>query len=1395
MAFTSPEISPQGQPKSSTRLNFPLFMLSFAFLVAVLFHNAYSQWQEDQRRFRDSVTRTVDNYGEQASLLAQAGLHANGIFARTYAEQLGEFLHDANPDVRNRLWQDMTAAFFNLTGFFIFASDGSYQRHHGQLLNQKEIPHISREVINQGPDSGIFSLRYGSRGGYYIYTGFEMHNQRYVLIIRRSYSKLSNIVYQGNFPGFELALIDRRSERISIREFYYANSETQPSLQPEEKDQVIARAELPYTPWDVIALPEAREQQALLWTRLRQPVTVLIIFTVLAFVLWSYLRRNELKAQQLESIRRDTEKRADKALMSIDEALISTDESGVINYTNPKAAALIRENGREEFIGLPLNKAWPESEALWNRGLDIEELELLHESGRHLRARVGSEERIFEQSYNPLYNGRQIEGVVWLLRDITEAQQATEALSESRSRYKALFEEAGVAHCLIDMSNYKGDLRDLILVSANEAAVNLTQARDMQHLLRDYQQLINSAFSDFRKAIDRGRALKLDTTEFEVQINTFRGEQIDVWANLSLRSGSDGVALMTLLDITERNRIADETREREAFWGKVMKAMPDLVYVIKPGSGGRLDLIFRNRSLAEILGYPYNPGRKDDWTALALPSDARALQQNINAIWDLKEEGTAEFSSRFLHNNGSIRIINFTYTSFSRNQNGVIESIVGTARDVTDDIEKQERIVESERRYRLLAENMTDIIWATDAELNFNFVSSSVEKTLGYKPDELLREGVLAVFRRSDIRQLMKTLRQHINIALRRPSELPQRQVVIRQDMNATSKTGQEIMLEIQASLLWNEHGELQGISGISRDVTEARQLERELQLAAEVFENSNEAILITDRSLNIASTNKAFQTITGYDPDNIIGHTPDFLISQERHDVDFFEEIGEALVIDGYWQGEIFYQRADGEVRTGWAGVSAIRDGGREVQSLIIIMSDISDRKAIEERIHKLAYFDPLTGLPNRSQLHEQLSVMIAQAQHKGQSVALLFIDLDRFKPINDSMGHPAGDQVLKEVAERLSHCVKKHDLVCRMGGDEFTVAIGSQTSGESAGDTAVKVGERILHALHQPFKLGQREVFISASIGISIFPHDGDTVIELLKNSDMAMYHAKELGRDNVQFFDQKMNQKAVELLELENDLRHALTRNELELYFQPQYQSSNAKAVGAEALLRWNHRKKGLVSPGVFIPIVEDTGLIIPIGQWVLEQSCLRFAAWQQQGCELQRIAVNVSARQFKQADFVQVVEAAITKAGILPEQLELELTESILIDDLELTLEVLTALRNLGVHTAIDDFGTGYSSLNYLKQFTVDTLKIDQSFIRNLPDNADDAQITRTIIAMAHNLGLGVIAEGVETREQLIFLQQEKCEEVQGFYFSKPLPETEFLQQLSDNTNAQELFSDG
>jgi diguanylate cyclase (GGDEF)-like protein/PAS domain S-box-containing protein len=569
---------------------------------------------------------------------------------------------------------------------------------------------------------------------------------------------------------------------------------------------------------------------------------------------------------------------------------------------------------------------------------------------------------------------------------------------------------------------------------------------------------------------------------------------------------------------------------------------------------------------------------------------------------------------------------------------------------------------------------------------------------------------------------------------------------------------------------------------GIVRNVTEERQIEQELLLAGQVFENSNEAILVTDSKGIVINANPAFYEGSQLSLHEIQGLRPDDIINKKFHASEFFSEVGAAIIKDSYWQGEVNYLRKNGEERVSWTGISATRSPSGKVQNLIIIVSDITERKVIESRIHKLAYFDPLTGLPNRSQMHERLDQMVMTARRDNTYIAVLFLDLDRFKPINDTMGHPAGDQVLKEVAVRLKACIKKLDLVSRMSGDEFTIALTDQKTTDSAANTAVKVGERILHALQQPFLIEQRELFLTASIGIAVFPHDGHTVTELLKNSDMAMYHAKDSGRNSVQFFDEHMNKKAVELLEMENDLRYAIEREELELYYQPQYASADCSMQGVEALLRWHHHSKGIISPGHFIPIIEDTGLIIPIGEWVLRKACADMAKWQQQGIPVNRIAINVSARQFKQPSFISLVQEVVRETGIDPSQLELELTESLLIDDLDHTLDALSQLRAMGVRMAIDDFGTGYSSLNYLKQFPVDSLKIDQSFIRGLPENAEDAQITRTIISMAHNLGLGVIAEGVETEQQLKFLQQVECEEVQGFYFSKPLPEAELLEYI-------------
>ncbi|MAK89890.1 MAG: hypothetical protein CMI13_01450 [Oleibacter sp.] len=1381
----------QKEPRFSGLLNIPLFVLSFLMLSAVLGWTSWQSYQQERMMHTSEVRQTLTNYAQQAGQLAQAGISANITFVKAYKEQFVQAAAGSQ-QARDQLWAEMQQPIFSISGFILFDSDGNYLFQRGDSLSVNEVADIYVNLTLSDDQHGLFQLRYGVKGGFYAFTRFTASNGKsYVLISRREYGQLSQIIYDGHFPGFEMLLIDNRTESISIRAQYFADSENQPPLTSAESNAFIFRTHIPHTHWDVAALPVKDSTNPGITERLLSPLLILGTFAILTVILWLVMSRQQRKAKMIQASQRQTEQRADRVLASIDDALISTNSQGVIDYVNPKGAALLMELGSREFIGKYLSAVWPHKQALWNRGLSSEELEMLADSGRRMAIAIGKEERILEQQYNPLYEQKKISGIVWLLRDITDAEHVSQAMLNSQQRYKALFEESGVAHCVIDLSDFHGNIRDLKIVQINDSAVRMSGAPDRDYLLKNFSHLdTNSENPQFIGALQRAIELQLPSTEVEIQLHCFDGVTRDFWINLSLHSGQKNHVLITLMDITESKQATNQIREREVFWSSITTSMPDVIYVIDMDETLRPKTVYRNRDVSVMLGYPDEVrDGTTSWLDFAPPSQLETIKKNIWGNRHMKPGETREAEVVFLHYDGSERVLKSLDTPIRFDENGLVTRYIGSVRDVTDEARKRQQLIDSESRYRLLAENISDVIWASDLNLNFNFVSSSVERLLGYKQDELLGEGVKAIFQRSDIRGMVRDMRAMLEDAKTNPLRCRNEKGQIRFDIQATTKSGESVLLELQASPLWNEDNELEGILGICRDVGEARALEQELRLAAEVFANSNEAIIITDSDMHIANANRAFHAITGFPCDNVIGKTPDFLISRERHGTTFLDNIRHALVNDGYWQGEVFYRCMDDEIRTGWAGITAIRDKDQQLQSLIIIMSDITERKVIEERIHKLAYFDPLTGLPNRTQMHERLDGMIRHAKEADQCVALLFIDLDRFKPINDSMGHPAGDQVLKQVAQRLQECTKKDDLVCRMGGDEFTLAIGGLNDSNQASDMALKVAERILHTLNKPYLLQQREVFISASIGISVFPHDGDDVLELLKYSDMAMYYAKSMGRDNVQFFDEKMNAKAVELMELENDLHQALTRNELELWFQPQYQALSGSVVGAEALLRWNHPQKGLLPPGIFIPIIEDTGLIVPIGEWVLKQACKKFASWQQHGLPIKRIAVNVSARQFKHDGFIQVVKDAISDAGIQPYQLELELTESILMDDVSHTLGVLTALRKIGVRTAIDDFGTGYSSLNYLKQFPVDILKIDRSFIQNLPQNMDDAQITRTIIAMAHNLGMGVIAEGVETSAQQEFLISAECEEVQGFLFSRPLPaeQLEALLQLPAATH--------
>ena len=575
------------------------------------------------------------------------------------------------------------------------------------------------------------------------------------------------------------------------------------------------------------------------------------------------------------------------------------------------------------------------------------------------------------------------------------------------------------------------------------------------------------------------------------------------------------------------------------------------------------------------------------------------------------------------------------------------------------------------------------------------------------------------------------------------------------------------------------------GLLGIGVIGRRARQrfLERqrtldELLLAAHVFEDSLQGIMVTDVAGRILRVNKTFTVVTGYDEAEAIGQTPRILKSG-RHDHDFYRQFWEQLKTAGSWQGEIWNRRKNGEGYPSWESIFALRDVRGEIRYFVSISQDITSQKDASERIHRLAHYDVLTGLPNRVLFEERLRHALGRCHRLQGRLALLFVDIDHFKKINDTYGHSAGDRLLEVVAERMVAALRDTDTLARLGGDEFTVLVEDVAD---AGDLE-PVARKLIEVLARPVAIRETEVFVSASIGIALSPDDGADYESLLRNADTAMYQAKAAGRNRWQLYRQEMSDQVANRLELDTALRYALARGEFILYYQPRARTADQRMVGCEALIRWRHPVRGLVPPDEFIPLAEETGLIVEIGAWVLTEACRQMADWCQRWGGACRVSVNVSAQQMRRTDFVGQVRAALSEAGLNPSCLELEITETSLMDNIEPAIAAFRELSALGVAVSIDDFGTGYSSLSYLKRLPIQCLKIDRSFVRDTPADRDDCAIVKTIIAMSETLHIHVVAEGVETAEQLDFLAREGCPEFQGYLLAKPLPPDEFERRVA------------
>jgi len=741
------------------------------------------------------------------------------------------------------------------------------------------------------------------------------------------------------------------------------------------------------------------------------------------------------------------------------------------------------------------------------------------------------------------------------------------------------------------------------------------------------------------------------------------------------------------------------------------------------------------------------------------PADAWA------AHWqELQQQGTLTFETRHKRKDGSIFPIEVS-ANFVRF--GGKEYNIAYTRDITERKRSESALLESEARFRQLFERHSDVMLLIDHQSGTIVdANPSAAQFYGYP---------LKTLRGMNVSQLNTQPESEIH---------PQRQQAIAGEQGEfifEHRLADGTVRSVEAHISVVNYSGKSLFFSIIHDITERKQTETELHIAATAFE-SQESLLITDADGVVLRVNNAFTECTGYTSEEIVGQTPR-LLKSGRHDAAFYAAMWDSINRNGTWQGEIWDRRKNGEIYPKWLSISAVKGSDGVITHYVGSHIDITERKAAEDEIKNLALYDSLTNLPNRRFLLDRLKQALASSRRNNQEGALLFIDLDDFKTLNDTLGHNIGDLLLQQVAQRLLSCVRESDTVARLGGDEFVVLLEdlSNLPMEAAAQTEA-VGEKILATLVKPYLLDEQECRSTPSIGAALFNSRALEMDELFKQADIAMYQAKKAGRNTMRFFDPEMQKEINARATLEDELHRALEEQQFQLHYQVQVDNWN-RPLGAEALIRWLHPERGLVSPLQFIPMAEESGLILPIGQWVLDTACARIKAWEQDANTRNLVlAVNVSARQFHQDDFVTQVQETVQRHGIKPMRLKLELTESMLHENIEETIAKMNALHAIGVQFSLDDFGTGYSSLQYLKRLPLDQLKIDQSFVRDLATDQNDKAIVGTIIVMAHSMELDAIAEGVETEEQQQLLMSCGCTHYQGYLFGKPVPIEQFEAQL-------------
>ncbi|MCF7970017.1 MAG: PAS domain S-box protein [Methylococcaceae bacterium] len=1058
----------------------------------------------------------------------------------------------------------------------------------------------------------------------------------------------------------------------------------------------------------------------------------------------------------------DKEQRLSVTLNSIGDAVIVTDQDGFITRIN-KAATAITGWTQEQAFGLELPVVFDIYNASTNEKVinPVEQVlatKQVVELANHtvLVSKTGERFHISDSAAPIRYSdneSEQILGVILVFQNVTPQYKLREQLRQNAEFLAYLLDVSpGVTYVL----NIIVDSETSFLLSYINNAIEEYSGNSATTWLSHPDKWLDRVHPDDVQQVKQTLYKAIESKKHvshEFRLQHHQGHYITVRDSLTAvfdGSGAPYQIVGVFVDISDEIRVI----QQQQFLGEILERSLNEIYVFDAETFKFTQV---NQGARQNLGYSLEELR--ELTPVAIkPEFSQAEFEQFIAPLKTGEAQRLEFEAIHQRKDGSTYPVAVDLQLDQCSEQSVFVAI---ADDMT-----QRKIIEqalSEERALLkgIIDSTPDLIFCKDPNgvyLRCNkafeaFYGAEESDILGKTDFDFVDQETAQFFRSKDKSMLDKGVIQ------------------INEEM-LSFPDGHTLLFETLKAPLKTDSGSILGVLGISRDITLQRQTEQALKVAGQVFESSNEGILVTDARNAIIQVNPAFTKMTGYTAQEVIGKDPQMLSSGSQ-DSSFYHEFWQTLNATGSWSGELINQRKNGETYPQRLSISTIKDDAGAIQKYVAIMSDFSVEKEAQERIEFLAQHDDLTLLPNRVLLNDRIHQALITARRQQQSVALLFLDLDRFKFVNDSLGHAIGDKLLIEVAQILSSNVRQEDTVSRTGGDEFTILLVNTNA-----QGAAHVAQILIDAISEPFTIENHPLFVTLSIGISLFPDNGKTEQVLSQKADNAMYRAKQSGRNQYQFFTEEMHTQMMLKLELEKELRYAQERQQLELVYQPQLDLKSNKIIGCEALIRWNHPDKGYISPMIFIPIAEESGLINSIGDWVLMTAMQQMQQWNKEGYTELLVAVNLSGVQFNSVELVDRIQELLQIYHLSASNLELEITESIAMRDIDVTISQLQNLSSLGIKLSLDDFGTGYSSLSYLKKFPINKLKIDQSFVFTMLEDEDNEAIVEAIITLAKSLRLETIAEGVETKAQLDTLKTKGCDQIQGYYFSKPISAQQF-----------------